>query len=181
MTTQFQKAYDNITRLIAQNKNEMELDHAKNTLHWLEIIHPKADDVLKLAALAHDLERSVGNSIKAEDYSSYITYKSAHAARSGQLAKEILNRIGFNNADCQKISDLISAAEFPSDEPDVQRICDADSISFFDTNVEVYLSKKGLEATRSKADFMFSRATTTSQQHIKNILSAKELTFLLSD
>lgn len=181
MSTQFQKAYDNIIRLIAQNNNEMELEHAKNTLHWLEIIHPKADDVLKLAALAHDLERSVGNSIKAEDYSSYIAYKSAHAARSGQLAKKILKKVGFNNVDCQRISDLISAAEFPSKKPDVQRICDADSISFFDTNVEIYLSKKGLQATRSKANFMFTRATTTAQNYIKNILSTKELIYLLSD
>ncbi|PWG74904.1 hypothetical protein DF186_15480, partial [Enterococcus hirae] len=51
--------------------------------------------------------------------------------------------------------------------------CDADSISYFDNNVENYLKRKGHEETRKKIDFMFYRASHKAQRIINDIVDNK--------
>lgn len=179
MNNKFQSASEQIRQLLRATGNQLELSHAENTLYWLQIMEPDADDVLCLAALAHDLERSVGEKVRSDDYPSYDTYKAAHAARSGFLARGVLEAAGFQETECQRVAEIISAAEFSSADPAVQLVCDADSISFFDSNIETYIAKKGFAATRSKAEFMYSRASSMARQHIKKLLAAKQLTDLI--
>lgn len=175
MSFEYETAQKEIMNRLRANKNSLELKHAKNTLFWLLVLRPDADEVVRLAALAHDIERSVGERTKQDDYATYDSYKVAHASRSGSIAAQILKSAGYNEKDYQRTADIIRSAEFSSADLDIQLVCDADSISFFDTNIETYLRKKGTKATQSKAKFMYSRASTPAQKHIAELLVAKQL------
>jgi 3-hydroxyacyl-CoA dehydrogenase len=54
--------------------------HSKNTLEWLLKLKPDADEALKIAALAHNIERAIEKrKVKRKDYRDYDKFKNAHA------------------------------------------------------------------------------------------------------
>ena len=71
------------------------------------------------------------------------------------------------------------SAEFESKDPDIQLVCDADSVSFFDNNIENYILKNGDKKTGEKACFMYKRTTTKARMIIKDILKEKNKLYLL--
>ncbi|MBW1984644.1 MAG: hypothetical protein JRI53_07985, partial [Deltaproteobacteria bacterium] len=57
--------------------------HAENVLEWILKLKPDADEALQIAALAHDIERSVeGMKIQRSDFNDYNQFKAAHANNS---------------------------------------------------------------------------------------------------
>lgn len=181
MKTKFGKAQSAFIQLLKRSPDNNELMHARNTLFWLKQLDPQADEILQLAALAHDIERSASNPVSPKDYHDYSEYKFAHAKKSGQIAFDIILDVGYTALDCKRISRIIESAEFESLDPEIQLLCDADSISFFDNNLELYLKKKGLDKTVYKVVFMYDRASDTAKNHIDSILVDKGLEQLISD
>ena len=169
--SKFEIAKQKFAQLISQSKSEEDPSHAENVLHWLLELKPDADEVLQLAAFAHDVERSLPDRHQAGNFPSYHEYKKAHAERGGKMASKVLLEAGYSKDDSKRIAKIIEAAEFVSDDPDVQLICDADSISFFDNNAPFYLSSKGPEITRQKMIFMFKRASPRAKQEIEKVLA----------
>lgn len=171
----FEAAISNFERIIAQSSNDIDLSHAKNTLYWLNVLCPNADELLRLAAFAHDVERAMPDRLKKKDFPSYETYKRAHAKRSGQIVSNILRDIGYTSKQTKKVAYLIESAEFSSNDGQVQCICDADSISFFDNNILSYLNKHGVTSTKEKMNFMYMRASPVAQQYIGKLLKTKPM------
>lgn len=160
--------------MISKSTNEIDLSHAINTQEWLERLHGSSDEIVTLAAFAHDIERALPDRMNLEDFEDYNSYKSAHAKRGGLIAEEIALSSGYSKKDAARLRDLITNAEFSSTDPDVQKVCDADSISFFDNNLEYYGAKNSLERTRKKAEFMYGRASDRAKQAIDKILSTSD-------
>lgn len=181
MTEKFKKAHNIFTLWFKLSANQAELAHAQNTLHWLKILSPQADEILQLAAFAHDIERSVSRPVNPDDYNNYNEYKKAHAQRSGQIASEAVMAVGFSKSESNRIARIIENAEFPSEDPETQLVCDSDSISFFDNNIEVYTKRKGIDKTQYKANFMYERASAPAKQYIESILDKKGLRELILD
>ena len=179
MSTKYLSALKEFKRLLSKSADPIELSHAENTLYWLKQINSKADEVLCLAAYAHDIERSVPDKANKSDYDDYEEYKRVHSKRSGTIAANILRDTGYAEIDATRIRDIIMSAEFESKDPDIQLVCDADSVSFFDNNIENYILKNGDKKTGEKARFMYKRTTTKARMIIKDILKEKNKLYLL--
>ncbi len=157
-------------KIIFSSKTPEDPSHAENTLYWLVALEPKANDLLKLSAFAHDIERATPDRLLREQFSSYEAYKQAHSERGGNIARKIAMDSGFSREQANRISYLISSAEFSSEDDEVQLICDADSISFFDNNLPYYLDERGVDATKTKMRFMLERASPRAQKQIALVL-----------
>jgi hypothetical protein len=107
------KAKAAFEKIIASSKTPEDPSHAENTLYWLVALEPEANDLLKLSAYAHDIERAMPDRLLSEQFSSYESYKQAHAERGGSIARKIAIDCGFSREQADRISYLISSAEFP--------------------------------------------------------------------
>jgi hypothetical protein len=107
-------------------------------------------------------------------FATYDDFKRAHAERAGQLVARIAKESGYSSEEAAEIERLIGEAEFSSADPDVQLICDADSISYFDYNIHFYMKRHPASDTRQKMKFMHDRASEKAKAEIDKILAAHE-------
>jgi hypothetical protein len=64
--------------------------HAENTLDWLLMLKPDADEALQIAALGHDIERALeARKVKRADFPDYDRFKAAHARNSAEILRGI--------------------------------------------------------------------------------------------
>jgi uncharacterized protein DUF4202 len=173
MSARLEKAKRQAAAIIKRSEVSSDLPHAENVRHWLMVLQPDADDVLQFAAYAHDVERGMPDRLRVDMFDGYDEYKAAHAKRAGEIAAGIAREAGFSGADCERLARIIEGAEFPSGDPEIQLVCDADSISFFDTNVAYYLDAHGTDALGKKARFMYDRASERAKEHIRTLAGAK--------
>lgn len=172
-TDKFLAAKNRIAAQIALSHSAEDSSHAENTMYWVQQIRPDADELLLLAGFGHDIERSLTDRYKHTMFASYDEYKHAHATRSGRLVADIMIEAGYSLADADKVARIIAEGEFNSDDPDVQLLCDADSISFFDNNLAYYLKDKGEADTNRKIRFMYDRVSDRAKEYIRTVLRAK--------
>lgn len=140
---------------------------------WISKLRPDADEILLLAGFGHDVERARPDRYTRETFATCDEYKHEHARKAGEIATSIAIASGYSPSDGDRLAHIIAEGEFSSDEPDVQLLCDADSISFFDNNASYYLADKGPEWTKKKMRFAYERASDTAKRHIKEVLATK--------
>jgi 5'-deoxynucleotidase YfbR-like HD superfamily hydrolase len=169
----FEIAKSKIAEIIAQSKTEEDPSHSLNTSHWLLVLKPDADDILQLAALSHDIERAMPDRLTSEQFPTYEEYKIAHANKAAELAAQILKESGYSDEESARIFTIIKDAETGDDNPEVNLIMDADSISFFDNNIDYYIKRKSQEDFQAKAEFMYNRASDQAKQYIREIMAKK--------
>jgi hypothetical protein len=170
----FETAKSKIAEIISQSKTEEDPSHSLNALHWLLVLKPDADEILQLAALAHDIERAMPDRLTREQFPSYEEYKIAHANKAAELAAQILKESGYSDEESVRIFTIIKDAETGDDNFEVNLIMDADSISFFDNNINYYIKRKSQEDSQAKAEFMYNRASDKAKQFIQEIMSKKQ-------
>ncbi len=131
------------------SKSEVPEDplHSKNTKDWVIELFPEADSALQIAALGHDIERSIKEKkIKREGYSDYNKFKEAHSHNSVKIMRKLLQNYKIDSNIIDKAIFLIENHEFGgSTEADILK--DADSISFFDVNLPKYFLRNTKEET----------------------------------
>jgi len=130
--------------------------HAENTLQWLLKIKPDADDALQIAALAHDIDRASVQKVKRGAYDDYDAFKAAHAAHGAQILRKILEVHGV----CADITDracLFVLHHEVGGDPHTDILKDADSISYFDTNLPLYYGREGWEETKRRCLWGYQR------------------------
>ena len=168
---EFLQTIEKLTIQIGKSKSKEDLSHAKNTMYWIKQLRPDADDLLLIAGFGHDVERSLPDRYRHTDFPKYDDYKRAHATRSGQVVSDMMKQSGYSLNDSVRVAQIISEGEFDSEDPDIQLLCDADSISFFDNNLSYYLKEKGEADTRKKITFMYDRSSEQAQKYIGDILA----------
>jgi hypothetical protein len=169
----FETAQSKIAEVISHSKTEEDPTHSRNALEWLLVLRPDANEVVRLAVLAHDIERALPDRLTQGQFSTYKEFKSAHAQRAGEVAAEILKDSGYSGEDAARVFEIIKDAEFGNDDPDVNLVMDADSMSFFDNNISLYLARKGLPATQEKVLFMYNRASDRAKAFIQEVMAKK--------
>jgi hypothetical protein len=114
-------------------------DHLLRSLEWLDRIAPGSSEATRLAALTHDMERA----FPGPD-SPRITrlcdpeYERLHSQRSARIVAEWLRDQRADEAMVRDVEALILAHETGgSREADLVQT--ADSLSFLDTNVDLFL------------------------------------------
>ena len=181
------KDIDNIVR---KSPLEEEAKHSEGTLFWLLKLKPDADEILKIAALAHDIERGSTGMAEAthlKNYANLKQFKEEHAIRSANIAEELLKKHGYNEEEIKRALRLIENHEEGGDD-EANTLRDADSISFFDTNIGPHLKRNKLthpdavDRTRTKIHFMFDRVSPKAKEIIRGLkYSDPEVQDLIKD
>ncbi len=149
-------AKQEIRAIIAQSSVPEDPIHAENTLQWLLKIKPDADDALQIAALAHDIDRASDQKVKRDDYEDYDTFKAANAKHSANILRDILEAHGVCSYIIDKTCRLVLHHEVGGD-PEADVLQDADSISYFDSNLPLYYGREGWEETKRRCLWGYRR------------------------
>ncbi len=109
---------------------------------WLQRLKPEASEELLLAALTHDMERAFPgpdsptlDPKQGVDNPVYIT---AHCERSARFVSVYLREQGASDECIEQVARLIRAHEYGGDG-DENLVQAADSLSFLEVNVDVFL------------------------------------------
>ncbi|MCX2795207.1 DUF4202 family protein [Microbulbifer thermotolerans] len=137
-----QQAMAAIRRYIAGSSTEEDPAHADNTLEWLLRLRADADPALQLAALGHDIDRASPDKVRRQDFADYDAFKAAHAHHGAQLLERLLEEQGVERAIIERSCQLVRLHEVGGNE-DADLLRDADSLSYFDTNLPLYLRREG--------------------------------------
>lgn len=122
-----------------------------------------------IAAVAHDLERSERDpSIKAipKNNSDFLKH---HQERSAEMTAEFLREQSADEDFIERVVHLIKKHEVGGDT-DQDLLMDVDSVSFFENNIDHFLSTKlkqtSIDDIREKLDWMFDRIKSTEAKDL---------------
>lgn len=159
---------EEILNILRQSDLDLEAEHAENTLFWTLKLKSSASLALQIAALAHDIERSRPDRYRSEDFSDHAEYKRKHSDKGAEMLTELLEKYDIDRDTVTEAAELVKLHEVGGTE-DADVLQDADSISFFDNNLEFYYSYRGLEGTLKQIKYKFERCSTRAQEQIKHL------------
>lgn len=151
-------------------------EHMLKTEEWMRRLRPDADLALLLAALTHDMERAFpGPDSPVQDLSlgiAHPTYNRLHGERSARVVATFLREQGADETLIAQVADLIAVHE-DGGWPEADLVQAADSLSFLETNVDLFISwtptaQKGWsrERVRDKFAYMYERIRyTPAREH----------------
>jgi len=141
--------------------------HSINTLEWLLKIDPNADEALIIAALGHDIDRAIiEGKIMRADFSNYNDFKQAHARNSARILEDIMIEFEVDQNIISDVRILVQNHEIGgNDRTDMLK--DADSISYFDTNLPLYFARNVLEETQRRTIWGYKRLSPRMKERLK--------------
>lgn len=156
-----------IVKSAKENGRERGVPHFVRTAYWVEKLKP-GDEALKIAGVAHDAER-----IFRTETSEIVRHKSKgftdrkfldlHQKLSADKIAEFLASVNAPKNLIDRVCHLVIKHEDGGDE-DQNILKDADSVSFFENNVELFVNEKlaenGYNNVKHKFEWMFDRITT---------------------
>ncbi len=142
--------------------------HAENTLAWLLKLDPDADEALRIAALAHDIDRATPERVRREDFDDYDAFKAAHARRGARLLRGILEDCGVETAVLEEACRLVERHEFGGD-PRSDLLKDADSLSYFDVNLPHYYAREGEAETLRRCRWGIQRLSHRARRELPHL------------
>jgi len=132
-------------------------------------LEPDAGDALRLAALAHDIDRADDvRKVKRADFDDYDAFKAAHARNGAKILRPILNACGVAGHIVDETCRLVEVHEVGGD-PRSDLLKDADSISYFDVNLPLYYQREGWAETQRRSLWGYRRLTQRAQEIVKGI------------
>ncbi len=162
------KIESEIETIISRSEVPEDPIHSKNTREWVLKLKPEADMALQIAALGHDIERSIRErKIRREDYSNYDQFKKAHSQNSAKVLNEILSKYDINKTIIAKVTDLVMRHEFGGN-PEANILKDADSISYFDVNLPFYFSRNSQNETAFRIIWGYKRLSECAKSIVRN-------------
>ncbi len=178
----FKNIESEIARIISKSEVPEDSKHSKNTRAWVLRLKPEADIALQIAALGHDIERSIRElKIKREDYIDYNEFKMAHARNSAKVLDDLLSKYDLNETIRYKVSNLVTHHEFGGN-PEANIIKDADSISYFDVNLPFYFQRNSKGETEFRIMWGYQRLSDEAKSIVRNFSYDKiELDALFRD
>jgi len=177
----FDFVLEDIKTITKDATDKTEYGHLYSVWQWVLKLKPDADIALQLAALGHDIDRSIENQRKKrEDFATYDEYKKEHALLSAQIMCEILRKHNFDETTIAKVKDLIENHEVGG-EGDVEVLKEADSITYFN-NLSYYRQTHNQQQTIDKIKFMYDRLSDEAKSIINQIdFNDAELTKLFKE
>ena len=154
-------------------KKPSQVKHFVQTVHWLKVLSPEADEALLVAAIAHDIERAFRQKDILEKKTSVgftsVEFYRPHEERGAKIIADFLKNQNIDSGFIERVKMLVSRHEEGGND-DQNLLKDADSLSFFETNVPLFLEKKtaeiGKEKVKQKFDWMFNRITSEKAKQI---------------
>lgn len=148
------------------------IQHFRRTVYWIQQLKPDADEVLLIVAVAHDIERAFREPDYSEKFqkgfrsNEYLTH---HQEKGAEIIADFLRKQNADEEVIGRVKQLISKHEVGgSGEQDILK--DADSVSFFENNVDYFVTRivpeVGRENVRDKFDWMFNRISNEKAKQI---------------
>jgi hypothetical protein len=126
-------------------------------LGWVLRLAADADEALQIAALAHDIERSnEARRVRRSDFRDYEAFKAAHAADSARILRGLLDECRVERTIADEACRLVALHEVGGD-PRSDLLKDADSISFLEVNVPLYVEREGYDETLRRCVWGYRR------------------------
>jgi hypothetical protein len=150
------------------------LTHFDRTIYWIEQLKPSADEALKIAAIAHDIERAFRDPSKDPANESDLGFKSNfflkyHPKNGAEIIGEFLKKENAPPELIDRVTILIAKHEVGGDE-DQNLLKDADSISYFENQADHFIAHQvpsmGAEKVRAKFEWMYERITSDKARKI---------------
>jgi len=114
-------------------------DHLVCALDWLDRIAPGSHEAVRLATLTHDMERAFPGPDSPQMKSlNDPVYNTLHSERSARIVGTWLRGNGASDALVLSVETLILAHE-TGGWLEADLVQAADSLSFFDTNIDLFL------------------------------------------
>ena len=149
-----------------------QIKHLERTVYWVKRLKPDADEALLIAAFAHDIQTAYHwKKLQREIYKTKFIDKERlkkHQEEGAEIIGEFLEKQGANPEIINRVKTLISKHEEGGNE-DQSLLKDADSISFLENNVAMFLKRVkdvGKEKVRQKFDWMYNRITSEKAKNI---------------
>ncbi|GBE27981.1 HD domain protein [bacterium BMS3Bbin03] len=157
-----------IETIISKSQVPEDSIHSKNTREWVLKLKPEADRALQMAALGHDIERSIEKrKIKRENFTDYNEFKKAHSQNSATLLQEILLKQDADQDFIDKVVHLVLLHEVGGTlEADILK--DADSISFFDVNLPFYFQRNSEKETAFRMKWGYKKLSKVAKSIVGN-------------
>jgi hypothetical protein len=136
--------------------------HLLNALEWLDRVAPDSAESVRLATLTHDMERAFpGPDQPVARTLSDPEYERAHSLRSARIVGAWLREQRADDGLIGEVERLIVAHEFGG-WPEADLVQAADSLSFLETNIELFLGfvrsgRYPAQEVRKKFNQMFGR------------------------
>ena len=155
-----------VKEAFARAGNPLVVRHLKRTVDWLRELKPAADEALVVAALVHDIERAFREEeVYARMFTSPMAFRDPafldyHQQRSARIIGDFLAECGAPEDFRIRVCALVARHEVGGD-PESDLLKDADSLSFFEVNTDLFVTVKvkeaGLAAVAEKFDWMYAR------------------------
>ncbi len=162
----FNPAKEFVLNSFAAVANQLVPLHLTRTVEWILKLKPTADEALLTAAVAHDIERAFReDAVYEKMFISENAFRDAafldyHQQRSAKIITDFLKTQDCPAEISEKVYHLVAHHETGGD-PESNLLKDADSLSFFQTNVDLFVKVKVQESSpekvKSKFDWMFAR------------------------
>lgn len=159
-----------VETILPKSPLDFELIHSGLVLKWVLKLKPDADEALKIAALAHDIDRAITGITEKDlmDYSKINEFKKEHAIRSAKFIGGIMKKYGYPEETIAKVKHLVENHESGGDE-ESNILMNADSLAYFDYNIPSYLKRNGEERAKEKIRFMYNRLSPEAQKLLTKI------------
>lgn len=158
--------YAKTVKFVNDSFNGKNVRHFERTVFWFEKFVPNFTEAHKIAAYAHDIERGI---MKERDRD-YLNrdFLIQHMEDGARIMGDFLKKEGADDIFIEKVKHLIRGHEIGGDE-EQNALMDADSVSYFETNAEMFVKVRvkedGYEKVKGKIDWMFNRIST--EEHKK--------------
>lgn len=183
MRSLYKKVEEYVVDVFTKAGSIDQINHFKRTAYWLKKLKPDANEAMLIAAVAHDIERSY----RSTDYSTFNTSQKGfsdkehlirHQETGATIMEDYLNKNKVDKEIINEVTSLISKHEVGG-TTDQNLLKDADSISYFENQIDHFLNKfvedTGKEKVRDKFDWMFRRMTTGKAKKIAKPMYASAL------
>lgn len=165
----YEKVEQFVIQAFTRAGNPKDIVHSQRTVSWLERLAPDADETLRIAAVAHDIERAfrdpglyriIENSPKGFRDPAFLK---VHSEKGAEIIGDFLAEEKASPKTVECVKRLVAGHEFEgSNEQNL--IKDADSLSNFETHARTFIDLRaetfGKEKVRAKFDWMFNRITS---------------------
>lgn len=144
-------------------------EHSARTRALVLQLEPNASDALQIAALAHDIDRTIeARRIKHENFTDYDEYKKQHAKESASIICERLEEAGLPESLINRVRYLVEHHEVGGDQ-EANILKDADSLTFFEMDIYPYFKGRGIERTKAKIEWTYKRLSPEARKIVKKI------------
>jgi len=177
----FDFVLEEIKTITKNATDKTEFDHSQSVWQWVLKLKPEADIALQIAALGHDIDRSLEDYRKMKArFATYDEYKKEHALLSAKITCAILKKYNFDEATIDNVKNLIENHEVGG-EGDVEILKEADSITYFN-NLSHYRQTHTQQETIDKIKFMYDRLNDKARAMVNQIdFENAELTKLFKE